>query len=349
MSSHGRKGPCICASIIVIIGWGLLLSTGRSYRILGFVARFVMGIGAGAVSTVTPVYIAELSPVEYRGAYGVMSQLATSTAGMLIYLMGIWLSWRTIAGLSLIAPGVLLLLIYWIPESPIVSRCSSGESLVQKRFIKPFAVSALLVIFQQFSGINALLTNLNPIFRMSNVHLKASICSTIVSAAQVVTTAISTPLVENLGRKLTWIISSVGQALFLLLLWANELWSFSAVLPVVCLFFDVLAFGIGLGPLPWFVVPELFPDAVRSSAMGVIQAVNWGLAALMIFVFESMQKSMTLAWVYFFYGMVMAVSLVFGILVLPETRGREMGDLDEPQTPQAPRKYSSKQTLVTDD
>jgi Na+/melibiose symporter-like transporter len=264
---------------------------------------------------------------------------------MLVYLMGIWLWWRTIAGLSIIAPGILLLVVYWIPESPTVSQCFSSESLVQKKFIKPFAVSVLLVIFQQFSGINALLTNLNSIFMKSNVRLNPSICSTIVSAAQVVTTAISTPLVEKLGRKLTWIISSVGQTLFLLLLWANELWSFSTVLPVVCLFFDVLAFGIGLGPLPWFVVPELFPDAVRSSAMGVIQAINWGLAALMIFVFESMQKGMTLSWVYFFYGVVMAFSFVFGILMLPETRGKEMGDLYESPTPQAPGRSALRESL----
>jgi MFS family permease len=185
MSSHGRKGPCLCASVVVIVGWVLLLSTGRSYRILGFIARFIMGIGAGAVSTVTPVYIAELSPTDYRGSYGVMSQLATSTAAMLIYLMGIWLEWRTIAGLSIIAPGILLVVIYWIPESPTVSRCPSSESLVQKRFVKPFGVSVLLVIFQQFSGINALLTNLNSIFIKSKVNLKPSICSTVVSAAQV--------------------------------------------------------------------------------------------------------------------------------------------------------------------
>jgi hypothetical protein len=84
------------------------------------------------------------------------------------------------------------------------------------------------------------------------------------------------------------------------------------------------------------VAPELFPDEVRSPAMAATQAVGWALAALMVFVFPNMQEDMTLAWVYFFYGVVMALSFVFGIVMLPETRGKEMGDLDESQTPKAP-------------
>jgi MFS family permease len=90
-----------------------------------------------------------------------------------------------------------------------------------------------------------------------------------------------------------------------------------------------LVFGLGLGPLPWFVVPELFPDESRSGAMGTIQAVNWGLAAVMIFGFEPMQNSMTLGWLYFFYGIVMALSFLFGIRFLPEMAQKEMGEQDE--------------------
>jgi MFS family permease len=91
---------------------------------------------------------------------------------------------------------------------------------------------------------------------------------------------------------------------------------------------DVFVFGLGLGPLPWFVVPELFPDDVRSAAMGVVQAVNWALAALMIFVFPTFTEKMTLAWVYVFYGIVMVLAMLYGLFLLPETKGVEMGEAD---------------------
>ena len=200
-------------------------------------------------------------------------------------------------------------------------------NLFQKKYIKAFFISLLIVIFQQFSGINALLTNLTVIFENSNINLNPSVSSVIVTSAQVITVACSTPLVEFLGRRATWWISSLGQGVFLLILWANEEWNWSKIVPVVMLFFDVLFFGIGLGPLPWFVVPELFPDEVRGLAMGIIQAVNWFFAALMIFVFPTMQDTMTLAWVYFFYGVIMIISFLYGLFFLPETRGEEMGAL----------------------
>ena len=113
------------------------------------------------------------------------------------------------------------------------------------------------------------------------------------------------------------------------ILWANERWHFSTIVPIIFLFLDVLSFGIGLGPIPWFVVPEMFPDSVRSLATALVQAFNWFLCGLMVFVFPTMQEKMTLGWVYFFYGAIMFVSTFFAIFVLPETKGKEMGDISD--------------------
>lgn len=327
---YGRKYPTMIASIVVIVGWVLIIATKTSYRALSYVGRGISGLGVGAVSTVNPVYIAELSPTDVRGAYGVMSQLFCSIGALLIYFFGIWLKWRPLSGIAMAPPAISILCLFFIPESPAFKRMDEKEkkkqaNLFQKKYIKAFFISLLIVIFQQFSGINALLTNLTVIFSDSNINLDPSVSSVIVTSAQVVTVACSTPLVELLGRRATWWISSIGQGIFLLISWANEKWHWSKVLPVVMLFCDVLFFGIGLGPLPWFVVPELFPDEVRGLAMGVIQAVNWFLAALMIFIFPTMQESMTLAWVYFFYGIIMVISFFYGLFFLPETKGEEMG------------------------
>lgn len=332
IARYGRKYPTMIASAVVIIGNILIIITKTSYKELAYVGRAIAGLGCGAVSTVNPVYIAELSPTEVRGAYGVMSQLFCSIGGLLIYMFGIWLEWRPIAGISMVPPAITIIVTFFIPESPAFERMDETVktkqiNLFQKKYLKPLLISLLVVIFQQFSGINALGSNLNFIFENSNINLDPAVSSTIVSSAQVVTVALSTPLVEFLGRRITWWLSSVGQAIFLFILFANQKWNWSNVLPVVMMFFDILFFGIGLGPLPWFVVPELFPDEVRGLAMGVIQAVNWFLCALMIFVFPTMQETMGLDWVYFFYSMSMFLSFFYGLFFLPETRGEEMGHI----------------------
>ena len=340
VSKLGRKKACLISSVIVLVGYVLIIATKRSYRELAFVGRSISGIGIGAISTVTPVYIAELSPIDHRGSYGVMNQLATSIGVLLMYFFGIWLSWRPLAGIAMVPPVVLIVAIIFIPESPVdkVLRGSlSSESrtdakpdrLCSRKYAKGLVVAFLVVIFQQFSGINALVTNLNPIFIASKVNLESAVSSTIVSASQVLTVACSTPLVEKLGRKKTWMLSTLGQAICLIILWANERWHFSTIVPIIFLFLDVLSFGIGLGPIPWFVVPEMFPDSVRSLATALVQAFNWFLCGLMVFVFPTMQEKMTLGWVYFFYGAIMFVSTFFAIFVLPETKGKEMGDISD--------------------
>lgn len=331
IQKFGRRYPVMVSSGIVALGWLLIVFTNPSYNILAYIGRGITGLGLGAISTINPVYIAELSPTSVRGSYGVMSQLFTALGGTLIYFMGIWLHWRVMAAIAIIPPAINIACLFFIPESPAFHRMEGSfqtdkeAGLFQKKYLKAWIISLLVVIFQQFSGVNALQTNLTVIFGNSNIDLNAATASVIVSLSKVITTACSTPLVECLGRRVTWWLSSIGQCVFLLVLWANELWHFSNILPVVLLFFDLLFFGIGLGPIPWFVVPELFPDEVRGIAMGTVQTINWALAALNVFIFPIMQESMTLAWIYFFYGAIMLFSFWYGVLFLPETRNKEMG------------------------
>lgn len=338
INKMGRKYPTLLTQVVIIIGWAMLIATKRSYKGLTYAARIVMGLGAGACSTVCPVYIAELSPLAQRGAYGVMSQFFLSFGACTGYLLGIWLNWRILAIICVVPAVLLTVLINFIPESPAVARINQTnqentekDHLFQAKFFKPLVIATLTVIFQQFSGINALLTNLSPIFNQSKISLKPAVASVIVSAAQVFTVACATPIVNFFGIRITWTISASGQALALLLSWANEKWEWSNSLPIVLLFADVLFFGVGLGPLPWFIVPELFPDSVRSFATSLIQGFNWFLCSLMMFVFQYMVNGMGLSWTYFFYGICMVASVLFAIFILPETKGKQMGKIDESQ------------------
>ncbi|OHT01425.1 Sugar transporter ERD6-like 6 [Tritrichomonas foetus] len=340
IQKFGRKFPTMVSSGFVILGGIFIIITKTSYKELAFVGRAVLGLGVGAVSTVNPVYIAELSPPDVRGSYGVMSQLFCSIGTLMTYFVSIWVDWRAISGIMISFPLLSIISIFFIPESPAFTKMETEnkkkqENIFQKKYSLPLILSFFVVVFQQFSGINALFSNLTVIFEKSKVTLNSSISSAIVAIAQIIATASSTPLVECLGRRKTWMISSIGQAIFLLILWANEKWNWSTILPVVMLFFDVFLFGIGLGPIPWFVVPELFPDEVRGLAMGIVQAVNWLLCALMVFIFPTMQENLTLAWTYFFYGVVMVISFLFGIFALPETKGGEMGVVKKNDNPKS--------------
>ena len=326
---YGRKFPSLISTLIVIVGWICIIITKRSYKVLAFIGRGIVGLGIGGISTVIPVYIAELAPSDSRGGYGTINSIFTAIGELFVYFLGIWLKWKVISGLCLIIPIIDLILIICAPESPVVSKMRedkiSNRTIFHCKYMKPVFLSFFIVFFSEFSGISAILANLNPIFFTSSISLEPSVASTVVICSLFVSILISTPLVDRLGRKVMWITSSFGESLFLILLWANEKYSISKSIPIISLFFHLFFNGIGLGPLPDVVIPEIFPDEVRPFGMGASQVLRWILCSVNVFSFRFMTSSIDLTWTWFFYFVLTLISGLFGIFFLPEMKGRVLG------------------------
>ena len=94
-------------------------------------------------------------------------------------------------------------------------------------------------------------------------------------------------------------------------------------------FFAVsIMFGIGLGPIPWFIVVNIFTDSVRALASSLTQGFNWLLCSTMIFAFEPMVSTMTIGWVYFFYSIVMFLATIYGFFLMPSGKINENTDIE---------------------
>ncbi|KAH0792189.1 major facilitator superfamily transporter [Histomonas meleagridis] len=334
VTKFGRKYPLFVTAIISFISWLCLAITRKSFYWLAFIARCICGVAIGAFSQVCPMYITELAPDELRGAFGAMNQLGVTTGSCLTYMWGIFFEWRTIAYISLIPSGLLIILIWFVKESPVYERQKNqyndlennkSESLFQRKFILPLLTSFLLMFFQQFSGCNALLSNLETIFKDSGSSISPKVASFLVGLAGFVSTAISTFLVEKLGRKPSWLLSSASQCVLLILAAVNQKLQLSAVIPVICLFLNNFAFGLGLGPIPWFYIPEFFPDSVRSLVCSIMTAVNWIFVSIVMFAWPSMRDSMGYFGAFLFYAAILLASSLFAIFMLKETKGTKMG------------------------
>ncbi|XP_042537915.1 solute carrier family 2, facilitated glucose transporter member 12 [Dipodomys spectabilis] len=83
----------------------------------------------------------------------------------------------------------------------------------------------------------------------------------------------------------------------------------------------VAAFSIGLGPMPWLVLSEIFPGGIRGRAMALTSSMNWGINLLISLTFLTVTDLIGLSWVCFIYTIMSLASLVFVILFIPETKG----------------------------
>ncbi|XP_072852568.2 solute carrier family 2, facilitated glucose transporter member 12 [Pogona vitticeps] len=83
----------------------------------------------------------------------------------------------------------------------------------------------------------------------------------------------------------------------------------------------VAAFSIGLGPMSWLVLSEIFPGGIRGRAISLTCSVNWGLNLLISSTFLTITDLIGLPWVYFIYALMSLTTLAFVIIFIPETKG----------------------------
>ncbi|XP_062981779.1 solute carrier family 2, facilitated glucose transporter member 12 [Elgaria multicarinata webbii] len=83
----------------------------------------------------------------------------------------------------------------------------------------------------------------------------------------------------------------------------------------------VAAFSIGLGPMSWLVLSEIFPGGIRGRAIALTSSMNWGVNLLISSTFLTITDRIGLPWIYFIYALMSLASLAFVIAFIPETKG----------------------------
>ncbi|KAM1526060.1 hypothetical protein FF1_010464 [Malus domestica] len=112
----GRIRTMWLSEIISIAGW-LSIAFAKNIWLLDF-GRLLLGIGSALIIYVGPIYIAEITPKDFRGRFTSANQLMSSCGFALMYFVGNALNWRTIALIGAIPSLLHIIGLFFIPESP---------------------------------------------------------------------------------------------------------------------------------------------------------------------------------------------------------------------------------------
>ena len=213
---------------------------------------------------------------------------------------------------------------------------------------QPFLLVVMLMIFQQFSGINAALFYSSTIF--TNAGFKGNMVEIISALAagltQIFATLLSVLLVDRLGRRWLLLASSVGMgmsSLALALLFhfldihscipaPDDITSICKSIgfgTIGCVVVFIASFSIGWGPIPWTSMSELLPNRVRGLAAGISVVINWSCATVVTLCFGYYSKAVTPAVAWGSFAAVMLLSIFCVALFLPETKGRSLEEIQE--------------------
>jgi SP family facilitated glucose transporter-like MFS transporter 3 len=182
----------------------------------------------------------------------------------------------------------------------------------------------VLQMAQQFSGINAVFYYSTSFFE--GVIDNPLIGTTIVGAVNVVATYAALLLMDKCGRKTLLLWSSGGMFLSCVLIVLSLLGYFSKIWALIAVVLYVSFFEIGLGPIPWLIVAEMFEGKYIAVAMSACSQLNWACNFIVGFVFPYMNKYLG-AYSFGPFAAVLAFTFFFTLTVLPETQGTTPEDL----------------------
>ncbi len=210
---------------------------------------------------------------------------------------------------------------------------ASASELLSPRLRRPLIIGIGLAMFQQITGINTVIYFAPTIFQSAGLPSAAtSILATAgVGAVNVIMTIVSIRLIDWLGRKqlLYWSLGGMAVTLFVL---CGAFYAGGSGAPAWVAVVSVAAFvgffAVGLGPIFWLLIAEIFPLALRGRAMSLATVANWSFNLIVSATFLNLVGAVGSGGAFLVYAVLTLAALVFVTLMVPETKGRSLEQIE---------------------
>jgi sugar porter (SP) family MFS transporter len=214
-----------------------------------------------------------------------------------------------------------------IVESIHLERSQRSEPLFRRKYRLPIFLAVTIGMFNQLSGINAILYYANDIFRFGGFSsLSADKQAVLLGAMNFVATLLAMSVIDKLGRKKLLLIGSVGTAAALAGVAAIfHTHSHQADLVWLLVGF-IFFFSISQGAVIWVYISEVFPTRVRSKGQSLGSSSHWVMNAVISGFFPWVAAHSAATPFIFFAGM-MALQFFVVLTIYPETKGASLEQL----------------------
>ncbi|WP_049892706.1 sugar porter family MFS transporter [Natronococcus jeotgali] len=277
--------------------------------------------------------------------------------------------WRWMLGLGMVPAAVLFAGMVFMPESPrwlyeqgreadareVLARTRSENQVAEElgeiketirsesgtlrdlfqSWVRPMLIVGVgLALFQQVTGINTVMYYAPTILESTGFQDTASLLATVgIGVVNVVMTVVAVLLIDRTGRRplllaglggMTVMLGILGAVFFLPGLSGGLGW-----LATGSLMLYVAFFAIGLGPVFWLMISEIYPMEIRGTAMGVVTVLNWAGNLLVSLTFLRLVDVFGQSGTFWLYGVLTLLALVFCYQLVPETKGRSLEEIED--------------------
>jgi len=216
-----------------------------------------------------------------------------------------------------------------IVQSITVEQKQAAERLFSRRYLFPIFLAVTIGMFNQLSGINAILYYLNDIFSHAGFsQVSGNIQAVVVGATNLIFTVLAMSIIDRVGRKKLLLIGSVGTAACLAGV-ATIFFTGQHQNRLLWLLVGYIAFfGFSQGAVIWVYIAEVFPNNVRAKGQSLGSFSHWFMNALISQVFPLM-AARSGAYPFVFFSVMMVVQFFVVLFVYPETKGFTLEEMQK--------------------
>jgi sugar porter (SP) family MFS transporter len=209
------------------------------------------------------------------------------------------------------------------------ARRNSGYRLFTAANRRPILLAVLLAMFNQLSGINAILYYLNDIFAAAGFSgWSNDLQAVAIGAANLIATVIALRVIDRVGRRKLLLTGAIGTAVALAgvaLIFATGQ---GKPLLLWMLITFIAFFAFSQGAVIWVYLAEIFPTPVRSRGQALGSATHWGMNVIIAQAFPMIALH-TQALPFVFFSVCMVLQFFVVLAMFPETRGVELESMEQ--------------------
>jgi len=222
-------------------------------------------------------------------------------------------------------------------------KASWGE-VFDSKWRRPLLIAVGLAVFQQITGINAIIYYADQIFASAGFLTQSSqttVTTWAIGGTNVLATLIAVAFIDRIGRRLLLLVGLSGMAISLTAVGVafrfivapmagaavplvNAAPTTAGIVTLCALVGFIICFAFSMGPVVWTVINEVFPAHVRGRAVAVATAVNWGSAYLVSQFFLTVIGAIGNSMTFWLFALFCVASWIWIFFRVPETKGQSL-------------------------
>jgi SP family arabinose:H+ symporter-like MFS transporter len=271
--------------------------------------------------------------------------------------------WRWMLGVEAVPAVLFLISIFTIPESPrwlitkknniaaarptlevisegdvdvLIAQIQSAQTNVSSSFrrlfsgsfTRPVTLAILIAMFNQLSGINAIIYYAPRVFEMAGLGTESALLSSAgIGLVNLISTMIGLTLIDKYGRKSLMFVGSLGLIAALALASEAFFSERTGIAVPVYLFMFIAFFAFSQGAVIWVFISEIFPNSVRAHGQALGSFTHWIMAAIIAYIFPYFAQTFGGDITFAFFAVMMVLQLLFVMKMMPETKGKSLEEL----------------------